>query len=260
MLVYILINNLLKLLSKIDFIGAFRSLKAIFAFAFFCCNAIDSVAQNHQNSWFRATIRVPLNENLKTDFEWQHRRQNNIGNHNPFDQNLLNSFRSWVFYKQNPNLEWGLSPFAYFSSYKTISQPADRFVDPVGEYRFSGAVMLQQNIVEHFSLQMRTMVEFRFFQTSYPNKTRLRNRLMFQYQWNDVQSLSFGDEVLLHISGVAPQHIFDHNRLFLQFSQALGNQFKMELGFMHVHKLPTAGNQFVIENNWVCNLIYSFKK
>ena len=79
-------------------------------------------SQKHQNVWFRTTLSIPVTEKFKTDFELQHRRQNNLESSNLFDKNLMYTFRTWVYYKKSKEVLFALSPFAYFSNYKIIQK------------------------------------------------------------------------------------------------------------------------------------------
>uniref|UniRef100_UPI004049A89F DUF2490 domain-containing protein n=1 Tax=Flavobacterium sp. TaxID=239 RepID=UPI004049A89F len=217
-------------------------------------------AQSHQNSWFRATVRIPVSQKFNTDLEGQHRRQNDLDSHNPLDKNLFYSFRTWLFYKQNNNIEWGFSPFAYFSSYKTIRTTNDVWASPASEYRWTASINLNSPITDKLTLQDRTMVEYRVFEQPIKPTVRLRNRLLLQFAFNGNQSISAGDEILLHVAGVEPTHLLDHNRLFAQYAHKFKGGFKLELGYIYISRLPKNNTELLFDSNWVCNLTYSFKK
>ena len=55
--------------------------------------AAKTVAQEHTNSWFRTTLSILVTEKIKTDLELQHRRQNDFESGNPFDKNLMYTFK-----------------------------------------------------------------------------------------------------------------------------------------------------------------------
>ena len=112
--------------------------------------ASKTVAQEHTNSWFRITLSVPVTEKIKTDLELQHRRQNDFESDNLFDKNLMYTFRTWVYYKQNKDVVYALSPFAYFSNYKIIQNESDSVSKPSNEYRFCASVELQHELADKF--------------------------------------------------------------------------------------------------------------
>ena len=99
--------------------------------------APKTVAQEHANSWFRTTLSIPDTEKIKTDLELQHRRQNDFESNNLFDKNLMYAFRTWIYYKQNKDVVYAISPFAYFSNFKIIQKESDAVAKTTNEYRFS---------------------------------------------------------------------------------------------------------------------------
>ena len=105
----------------------------IIAIAFF---APKSIAQEHTNIWFRTTLSISVAEKIKTDIELQHRRQNDFNSDNLFDKNLMFSFRTWIYYKQNKDVVYAISPFAYFSNYKIIQKESDAVAKSKNEFAF----------------------------------------------------------------------------------------------------------------------------
>ena len=126
--------------------------------------ATKTVAQEHTNSWFRSTLSIPVTEKIKTDLELQHRRQNDFESNNLFDKNLMYTFRTWVYYKQNKDIVYAISPFAYFSNYKIIQKESDAVAKPTNEYLFSASVELQHELANKFFIVDRTALEYRVFE------------------------------------------------------------------------------------------------
>ena len=91
------------------------------------------------------------------------------------------TFRTWVYYKKSKGVLFALSPFAYFSNYKIIQKAINAFAKPLGEYRFTASVELQNQLGKKVFLVNRTAFEYRAFEGSIENTTRLRNKLGLKY-------------------------------------------------------------------------------
>ena len=222
--------------------------------------ASKTVAQEHTNSWFRTTLSVPVTEKIKTDLELQHRRQNDFESDNLFDKNLMYTFRTWVYYKQNKDVVYALSPFAYFSNFKIIQNESDAASKPSNEYRFCASVELQHELVDKFYIVDRTALEYRVFEGTIENVVRLRNRLAFRYDLNSNFNTTIGDEIFINASGTDSQHIFDHDRLFANFSYKLNPSFKFDLGYIYISRLTKSNIDLIDESNIYLNFTYTFRK
>jgi hypothetical protein len=218
------------------------------------------VAQDHTNSWFRTTLSIPITEKIKTDIELQHRRQNNFESDNLFDKNLMYTFRTWIYYKQNKDVIYGISPFAYFSNYKSIQKEGDADAKPINEYRFTASVELQHELATKFYVVDRTAFEYRAFEGSIENTTRLRNKLAFRYDFNPKYNLAIGDEILINSTGTDAQHIFDHNRLFTNFCYKVSNKVKFDIGYIYISRLTKNNMDLIEENNFYLNFTYVLNK
>ena len=217
-------------------------------------------AQEHTNSWFRTTLSISVTEKIKTDIELQHRRQNDFESNNLFDKNLMYTFRTWMYYKQNKDVVYALSPFAYFSNYKIIQKQSDAIVKPTNEYRFTASVELQHELANKFFVVDRTALEYRVFEGSIENVIRLRNRLAFRYDINTKYNIALSDEILINTTGTDAQHIFDHNRLFSNFSFKPKPSLKFDVGYIYISRLPKSNNDLVDESNFYLNFTYTFQK
>jgi hypothetical protein len=231
---------------------------AIVILSFFL--APKTVAQEHKNSWFRTTLSIPVTEKIKTDLELQHRRQNDFESNNPFDKNLMYTFRTWLYYKQNKDVVYALSPFAYFSNYKIIQKESDAVAKPTNEYRFTASVELQHELANKFFIVDRTAMEYRAFEGSIENTTRLRNRLAFRYDFNPNYNVAIGDEILINSTGTDAQHIFDHNRIFTNFSYNLNSAVKLDIGYIYISRLTKSNIDLIDESNFYLNFTYTLNK
>ncbi|MDG2431989.1 DUF2490 domain-containing protein [Flavobacterium sp.] len=230
---------------------------SIIAVAFF---APKIMAQEHTNSWFRTTLSIPVTEKIKTDIELQHRRQNDFESNNLLDKNLMYTFRTWIYYKQNKDVVYAISPFAYFSNYKIIQKQSDAVVKPTNEYRFSASVELQHELANKFFVVDRTALEYRVFEGSVENVIRLRNRLAFRYDFTSKFNTTIGDEILINASGTDAQHIFDHNRLFTNFSFKPKPALKFDIGYIYISRLPKNNTDLIEESNFYLNFTYTLQK
>jgi len=232
----------------------------IISFAALLFFASKTVAQNHTNSWFRTTFDIALTEKIKADFELQHRRQNDFDNDNLLDKNLMYTFRTWFYYKQNKDVVYAISPFAYFSNYKIIQNASDAEVKPIGEFRFTASVELQHKLASKLFIVDRTAIEYRVFEGAIENTIRLRNRLAFRYDLNYKYNLSIGDEILINASGTDAQHIFDHNRLFTNFSFKPNTTLKFDIGYIYISRVTKNNSDVLKENTIYLNFTYTLQE
>lgn len=219
-----------------------------------------AIAQNHTNMWLRATISIPLSGKSKTDAEFQHRRQNDFCSNNLLDKNLIFAFRSWAYYKHSKNVTFSLSPFAYFSNYKLIQKVSDADASATTEYRFTAATEWQNELTKHFFIVNRTAIEYRMFEGTVANTTRLRNKLGFRYDVHSKYSWNVGDEVLINTTGTDTNPMFDQNRLFTTISYKVNPEIKVDLGYMHLSRITKNGTELLNENNVILNVTYLFSQ
>ena len=201
-----------------------------------------------------------MNEKFKTEIELIHRRQNDFESNNLFDKNLVHATRAWIYYKPNKDVVYGISPFAYFSNYKIIQNESDAVSKPSNEYRFCASVELQHELADNFYIVDRTALEYRVFEGTIENVVRLRNRLAFRYDLNSNFNTTIGDEIFINASGTDSQHIFDHDRLFANFSYKLNPSFKFDLGYIYISRLTKSNVDLIDESNIYLNFTYTFRK
>lgn len=213
-------------------------------------------AQHHYNAWFRSTLSVAVGSKIKADTEFQHRRQNGFENKNMFDKNLMFTLRSWVHYQHKEDIKFSFSPFAYFSHYRIIQNKTDETVTPNSEIRFSAAVELQHEISNKFYIVDRSAVEYRIFSNNQSDITRLRNRFGFRYDFTEKLKVGIFEELFLNLSGTTHHHFFDHDRLVLNVEYKVVPNLKMDIGYMHIARLPLVSTTKLYERNLYLNLTY----
>jgi hypothetical protein len=238
-----------------------NTLRLVFIILAFSININSIVAQNvhHYNLWTRATLELPLTEKFQFNTELQHRTQSNSYTTNmPFNENLLNSIRLWGIYKLNEDVQFSISPFAYYKHNAIIKQPADISKPARTEVRYSMAVDLQHQLVKKLFIIDRTCIEYRDF-IGDKNIIRLRNRLGFKYKLSAKASILLMDEMFFNVRGVSVNHIFDHDRLGLLFSYTPIKNFRIETGYLHITRLPITASETLEEENFIMHLYYKLQ-
>ncbi|SCY96402.1 Protein of unknown function [Flavobacterium caeni] len=166
------------------------------------------------------------------------------------------TFRTWFHYKQNKDVVYAISPFAYFSNYKIIQKESDVNANPSNELRVSASLELQYELAKKFFIVDRTAIEYRMFEGTAENVLRLRNRLAARYDFNANFNASVGDEIFINVTGTDAQHLFDHDRLFANLSFKLSRSSKFDLGYIYISRLPKNNVEIIDESNFYLN--YSF--
>jgi hypothetical protein len=236
------------------------SLKIMLGIAIFSLFAYTSNAQPHYNAWFRGTLSIPVHSKVKTDAEFQHRRQNGFENIYLLDKTLIYSFRSWVHYQHNDIVKFSISPLAWFSNQKIIETKADESILPNSEIRFTAAAEIQKPFVKKIDYSIRSAIEYRLFQTGNDKITRIRNKLGLRYTLSAKVTMGIYDELLINTFGISTNHIFDHNRLGMIIEYKMTRNIKADFGYMYIHRLPLHNSYVLNENNFMINISYEMKK
>lgn len=236
-----------------------KTVRQLFVMAFLFL-VIKGHSQEHKNSWFRATLSIPVTFKVNADIELQHRRQNDFQGDTFLDKNLMYTFRTWLYYKHSEGVVFAVSPFAYFSHYKIIQDEADARAKPTHEYRFSASVELQHELANKLFIVDKTAMEYRIFEGTITNVARIRNRLALRYEFNPNYSVTVGDELLCNAWGTDAQHIFDHNRLFTQLSFKPQRGIKLDIGYLYVSRLTKSSTDLLKESNGYFNFTYTLPK
>ncbi len=172
----------------------------------------------------------------------------------------MHATRTWIYFKQNKDVVYGISPFAYFSNYKIIQKKSDAVAKPTNEYRFTASLELQHQLATNFYVVDRTAIEYRAFEGSIENTTRLRNRLAFRYDFNSNYYIAIGDEILINTTGTDALYIFDQNRIFTNFSYKLNSAVKFDIGYIYISRLIKHETTSIEESNFFLNFTYNFNK
>lgn len=214
---------------------------------------------SHLNFWSRLSISQPISEKWKVEAEFQHRRQNDYAMQSVdfFQENLLNSFRTWVHYQHKDDIGFSFSPFAYYWHNSIIISEADREKPQQNELRFSAAVDLKHEVVKKLWLIDRSCFEYRQFKQPNTDFIRVRNRLGLRYEFNSKWNITLFDELFLHVKGAAPSHIFDHDRLAALINYKPSKNIRFETGYMYISRLPRNTEELLHENNFLMHVYFT---
>ena len=84
--------------------------------------------------------------------------------------------------------------------------------------------------------------------------------MAFRYDFNLKYNIAFGDEILINAKGTDVQHIFDHNRIFTNFSYKPKSSLKFDIGYIYISRLPKSNADLIEENNFYLNFTYTLHK
>ncbi len=221
--------------------------------AAFCIISLSVSAQEHYNSWFRATVQVPVAGKWSADGELQYRRQNGLNNKNPFGENLLWSFRTRLNYQHSKAIKFSVSPLAYFKAHKTIKTDTDYTAPTLTEYRLAAFVEITEPLSGKLQFRNRETVEYRIF--GHNNRvTRLRifNGLIYtlQKRWE----IDGYHELILNVGGVPTTRYLDQSRLGISAIYRCTKHLKIEPGYLHISRFPSGNQAISREHNLVVNL------
>jgi hypothetical protein len=240
------------------------SMKKKFFFTFIFINSIfisvnnKIIAQTHSNFWSRLSLNKKISSRYKFDLELQYRRQNGFENNNPVFEPLLYSLRTWVVYQPKKEIQFSISPFAYFYHFPIINNASDVSKPFLKEYRIAFAMDNKIANYKKYVFQNRVGLEYRIFQPTINNVVRFREKLAMKYAFTSKWSLFVYDEMLLNLCGVARNHMFDHNRLGWNVNFNITPKYKIEAGYIFITRLQRTAITNVEENNFLLNFTYFF--
>lgn len=221
---------------------------------------VNSVfAQVQGNFWMRGTIGLPILENLVVDNEFQHRRQNGVANFNPFENDLMFTYRMWLHYDHDENVRFSISPFSYYSNNKIILEEEDIHLPSIKQFRFASSVLLQKEVINRFHLVARFAGEYHLSRKDVPNRMRVRARFGAKYNMGGNMSVQLFDEVLFNVQGVPYSRFFDHNRLGVNFEYQFNNGLLLDIGYVFINRLLLYQDLELKEHNIFVNFSYRFK-
>lgn len=215
-------------------------------------------SQTDNNFWFKSIVSYSLNDKIKIDQEFQHRRQSDYGNSNLLDKNLMFNYRVWGQYKLDEDIKILISPYGYFSNYRMIEKQGDDKIEPQKEIRFSVASEFQKEILNRFFLIERLGMDYRVFELDHQKTLRLRNRFGIKYQLFNNVYFSLTDEVLFNVADSSNVISFDQNRIGTNLEFKLSSIIKVDIGYMYLIRTSTLNGDYLQQNNYSINLSFQF--
>lgn len=215
-----------------------------------------ATAQYHYCSWNRFTLQLPISKYWSTDAEFQARWQSSVNSKNMFDEQLLLSYRHWIYYKPNDVLRFSISPFAYFSANPYIMAPGDEKLNTVGEIRTTIAAEIQEKLLPKFWINGKVGAEYRMY-NYIDDIWRTRYRLGGRYDINQKYSVTGNIELLFtaHSSNVFSQ--LDNERIWATIGRNVTKKLKAEIGLMHLRRNMIKNNLLVKEGDMLVSISYS---
>ncbi|MCC7028853.1 MAG: DUF2490 domain-containing protein [Chitinophagaceae bacterium] len=204
----------------------------------------------------RTTFETAHVKGWQFDTELQHRRQNGYHNQWMMSKNLMYSVRTWLHYRHNNQVNFSISPLAYFYNYKIIQGLADETASPSKEIRMTLALAFQHRGHTHYTITYRPAIEGRLFISSSMRVLRIRNRLSLQYRCSEKIKCTIYNEVLCNAVASSASHLFDHNRTGLGLEYNILPRIKAELGYCFIIRLPSSVQRNVYESNVYLNLMF----
>lgn len=215
-------------------------------------------SQTDNNFWFKSIVSYSLNDKIKIDQEFQHRRQSDYDNSNLLDKNLMFNYRVWGQYKLDEDIRILISPYGYFSNYRMIEKQGDDKIESQKEIRFSVASEFQKEILNRLFLIKRFGMDYRVFESDHQKTLRLRNRFGIKYQLFNNVYFSLTDEVLFNVADYSNVISFDQNRIGINLEFKLSSIIKVDLGYMYLIRSLNSNRDYLQENNYSLNLSFQF--
>jgi len=213
-------------------------------------------AQYHYCSWNRMTVQLPLGNKWSTDAEVQARWQSGAGGKNMFREQLLLSYRHWVYYKPDNRFRISFSPFSYFSANPYIMKPGDEKLNAISEYRMTLAVEVQEKLLPKLWINCRVGAEYRMYEHT-ANNWRTRYRVGSRYDLNKKYSIA-GNYELLFATHVATTYThLDNERIWAMMGRNITNKLKAEIGLMHLSRKMNGNQSLIKEGDMLLSVTYS---
>lgn len=215
----------------------------------------------HNNWWTRWSVTYPVSAKFYTELESQLRLQTNqLDSHSSFfaNRHLAHSIRFFAHFKISSKFSTSLSPFTWFATSPVILSPSDVEAPLQHEIRPSILAEWIPYSKGRLSLSLRTWLEYRYFQKTAEGLVRFRQRVGMRYQLHEKWYAFIGEEILLHLHGVSPLERFDHNRLVLNLNYKPQPNWRIEVGYIYIHRLLRNKMLYINENNIVTHFYYTF--
>ena len=232
-------------------------------FFFFYILSLKGQTNTHINSWSRLSFAFKKQESQwKFESEFQKRTQNNgslQNNINPFEEDLMRSFRFWMHHKKkNSPLNFLFSPIGYFEHTPIIKEEQDMIKNRIYEYRISTALDYKVELFSKTSVFMRPALEFRDFQNKpWQSILRFRGKTGFKFDLNAKLNINVFDELFLNTNSVDKKHLFDHNRIGTLVNYHFNESIKFEMGYVAISRLQRNDVEVMFDNNFLFMLYYT---
>ncbi len=205
----------------------------------------------HHEIWSRLFVNHELNNKYKIEFEYQFRIQDKPYSVHFPDTKLAHVARIWLYRKAGNNWRFGLSPFAVFRNYPTISIEEDLTKSCSWEFRFSANAeyTLKKG---SFGFRIRSGLEQRLTKpdnkNEWNNSIRMRNRIQVDYNLSLLDSalapltIFLGDEHFFRTEDlIKNEPCFDQNRIFLGGAWKFNKHFTISTLAYLIHRPGNAG-------------------
>jgi hypothetical protein len=208
------------------------------------------------NLRLKAVITAPVKNKFTFDTELNYRRQSGFDNYNLIDKPYLSALRFWVNYNHKSSVTFGLSPFGFYLNTPKIRKQSDESKPSTPEFRFSGVVKLKYKIAPKIDFINANSFDIRVFDDQ-NTILRINPKVGLSFTLANFVKMNFHEELRLNVAGVPVNKLLHDNRLGLEFSFKLPQQFTIEFGYLYILKLPF---KHLHDHNVVVNLAYSIPK
>lgn len=232
-------------------------MKNLLFFLFLSISA-SANTQTHHEFWSKVSITHPFQNNWSAEVDLIHRRQANFlsGQNNMFQFKLVNSIRTWVFYKLNKNWQIISSPVSMFTF--------DDLMNYTGELKEKKEIRTAIGVSKSYHLgsisnKNRFIAEERFIEFNRNDgnrQTRFRFLTAFGILFSKEDKLGFSyqvsDEIITRLS--ARYFDFDQNRL-LNSIHWKKKRSDIEVGYQFV--LQKGKNGLFYNNQLLVGIYYT---
>lgn len=205
----------------------------------------------HHELWSRIYINHELPKGFKVESEYQFRVQNK-----PYESiipttRLAHATRVWIYKKVGQTWRFGLSPFALFRNYPSITTENDLVKSNNWEIRFAANAEYTYKIGS-FGFRYRPGFEERLTKPDnkeeWTSSPRMRNRLQIDYNFAKVDSslapltVSVGDEHFFRIEELMhDEPCFDQNRVFAGAAWKFNKMISLSVNTFLIHRPGSSG-------------------
>lgn len=205
----------------------------------------------HHELWSRIYLNHELPKGFKIESEYQFRVQNKPYENIIPTTHLAHAARVWIYKKAGKTWRIGLSPFAIFRNYPSITTEDDLVKSNNWEIRFAANAECTYKIGS-FGLRYRPGFEERLTKPDnkeeWTSSPRMRNRLQIDYNFAKVDSslapltVSVGDEHFFRIEELMHEEpCFDQNRVFAGVAWKFNKMVSLSANAFLIHRPGSSG-------------------